>query len=408
MGTVYLAEHAVMGWPAAVKVLRRALADDATVVKRFINEARVIRSVRHPNIVEILDAGTLPPPDDRPYLLMELLEGETLGQRLERQGRLPVEMAVDIACQTARALSVAHEKGITHRDLKPDNLFLVTDGQQGNGGGRYKVKVLDFGIAKLRDRERFGSAHTRSGVLLGTPAYMSPEQCRGITEAVDHRADVYALAVVLYQMLTGEVPFAGAGTGDVLIKHVSTEAPRVGATIPGVPFAVDAAVFRGMAKAREDRFQSMAELVEALAPSRVPEPAVKPAPASRLSRWRKTTLGAVGAGGLVAAIAAGVALGGGGSRKRPDLPAHPAPATTRVVDLGRAAAAPVAAPSPSIVRPIQQDPVPAAPAAEVPPPTRVMTVPPVAKPARAKRGNHSSTPERVPPPKPIYKAKPWL
>jgi tRNA A-37 threonylcarbamoyl transferase component Bud32 len=262
MGTVYLAEHSVMGWPAAIKVLRRALADDKVLVKRFINEARVIRAVRHPNIVEILDVGILPAPDERPYLLMELLEGETLGQRLDRVGPLPVRTALDLACQTALALAEAHGKGITHRDLKPDNLFLVRDPDD---PARDKVKVLDFGIAKLRDGDgQPATAHTRSGMLLGTPKYMSPEQCRGLSAAVDHRTDIYALSVILYQMLAGKVPFTSAGTGDVLIMHVSAEPPRIGQEQPGVPAFVEAAILRGMAKLREQRFQSMTEFAEAL------------------------------------------------------------------------------------------------------------------------------------------------
>jgi serine/threonine-protein kinase len=260
MGTVYLAEHTVMGWRAAVKVLRRSLADDRVLVKRFINEARVIKAVRHPNIVEIVDVGILP--DGLPYLLMELLEGETLGARLHRLGRLTVEQALDVTTQTATALQAAHDKGIIHRDLKPDNLFLVRDPEN---PAHEKVKVLDFGIAKLADAEpRGASAHTRSGVLLGTPAYMSPEQCRGIAESVDHRADIYALAVILYQMLAGRAPFVGAGTGDVLIMHVSTEPTPIGQDNPAVPHFVEAAITRGLAKLREHRFQSMAEFAAAL------------------------------------------------------------------------------------------------------------------------------------------------
>jgi serine/threonine protein kinase len=259
MGTVYLAEHTVMGWKAAIKVLRRSLADDKVLVRRFINEARIIKAVRHPNIVEIIDVGILP--DGLPYLVMELLEGETVGARLHRSGRMTVEGALDIAGQTARALQAAHDKGIVHRDLKPDNLFLVRDPEDPT---REKVKVLDFGIAKLHDDGGSASAHTRSGVLLGTPAYMSPEQCRGIAEAVDQRADIYALSVILHQMLAGRAPFVGAGTGDVLIMHVSVDPPSVAQDNPAVPRFVEAAILRGLAKLREDRFQSMTEFAAAL------------------------------------------------------------------------------------------------------------------------------------------------
>ncbi len=259
MGSVYLAEHTVMGWKAAIKVLRRSLADDKVLVRRFLNEARVIKAVRHPNIVEIIDVGILP--DGLPYLLMELLEGETVGARLHRDGRLTVEQALDIGIQTAVALQAAHDKGITHRDLKPDNLFLVPDPED---PAQEKVKVLDFGIAKHDAENRSPSAHTRSGVLLGTPAYMSPEQCRGIAEAVDHRADIYALSVILHQMLAGRAPFVGAGTGDVLIMHVSADPPPVAQDNPAVPRFVEAAILRGLAKLREHRFQSMTEFATAL------------------------------------------------------------------------------------------------------------------------------------------------
>src|SRR5688572_19602892 len=154
MGTVYLAEHSFMGWRAAIKVLRRSLADDKVLVKRFINEARAIKAVRHEHIVDIIDVGILP--DGLPYLLMELLEGETLGERLHRGGPLGVAQALDIATQTAIGVGAAHEKGIVHRDLKPDNIFLTRDPEDPT---RDKVKVLDFGIAKLRDASADAGHH---------------------------------------------------------------------------------------------------------------------------------------------------------------------------------------------------------------------------------------------------------
>jgi tRNA A-37 threonylcarbamoyl transferase component Bud32 len=260
MGTVYLAEHTFMGWRAAVKVLRRSLADDKVLVKRFINEAHAVKAVRHPNIIDIIDVGVLS--DGLPYLLMELLEGDSLAARLHRSGRLALEDALEIARQTAAALGAAHDKGIVHRDLKPDNLFLVRDPEH---PAREKVKVLDFGIAKLRGGAPHGSsANTRSGVLLGTPAYMSPEQCRGIGDEVDHRTDIYALSIILHQMLVGKAPFASAGTGDVLIMHVSAPPPPVRTENPSVPQAIEDAILRGLAKRREQRFQTMAELTAAL------------------------------------------------------------------------------------------------------------------------------------------------
>ena len=183
MGTVYLALHPIMGRKAAIKVLKPELARDQSLVTRFFNEARAANAIRHPNIIDIIDVGMLPD-DNVPYMLMEFLEGESLSTRLERIRPLDVNAAVEIACQTASALAAAHSKGIVHRDLKPDNLFLVPDEMVGTGE---RVKVLDFGIAKLRDDMRGSSMKTRTGAIMGTAAYMSPEQCQGLIEKIDLR-----------------------------------------------------------------------------------------------------------------------------------------------------------------------------------------------------------------------------
>jgi eukaryotic-like serine/threonine-protein kinase len=255
MGTVYLAEHAFMGWRAAIKVLRRSLTDDRVLVDRFMNEARAAKAVGHPNIIEIIDVGLLP--DGVPYLLMEMMEGETLRARLQRLGALPVEQALDFARQAAAGLGAAHDAGIVHRDLKPENLFVVPDPDQ---PGRERIKVLDFGIAKLRDNG--GGGLTRSGVLLGTPAYMSPEQCR--SQPVDARSDVYALSIILYEMLVGKPPFVSAGAGDVLLLQVEAPPPPVRRENPAVPQFVETAILRGLSKRRDLRLPSMRELVAAL------------------------------------------------------------------------------------------------------------------------------------------------
>ena len=197
MGAVYLAEHPFMGRKAAIKVLRPELAQDRGLVERFMNEARAANAIHHPNIIDIIDVGLLP--SGVPYLMMEFLEGESLAKRIER-GRLTIAEAVDVATQTASALQAAHGKGIVHRDLKPDNLFLVPDDGRPFGA---RVKVLDFGIAKLRGELSGGGAKTQTGSVMGTPPYMSPEQCRGITEEIDHRTDIYALGIILYEMLAG-------------------------------------------------------------------------------------------------------------------------------------------------------------------------------------------------------------
>ncbi|HXU80623.1 MAG TPA: serine/threonine-protein kinase, partial [Polyangia bacterium] len=181
MGAVYLAEHPEIGRKVAVKVLRSEFSRDTQLLGRFLNEAKAANAIGHPNIIEILDMGTTA--DGMPYLVMELLEGEVLAGRLRRLGRLPLPVALEIAYQTASAVGAAHRKGIVHRDLKPDNLFIVPDEHD---PARERVKVLDFGIAKLQMRGPGDSVKTRTGTLMGTPVYMSPEQAMG-TKEVDHR-----------------------------------------------------------------------------------------------------------------------------------------------------------------------------------------------------------------------------
>jgi serine/threonine protein kinase len=256
MGTVYLALHPIMGRKAAVKVLKPELARDESLVTRFFNEARAANAIRHPNIIDIIDVGMLPE-ENTPYMLMEFLEGESLSARLDRSRPLEVGQAVEIASQTASALAAAHSKGIVHRDLKPDNLFLVPDEMVAAGE---RVKVLDFGIAKLRDDMRGSSMKTRTGAIMGTAAYMSPEQCQGLIERIDHRTDIYALGIIMYEMLTGAPPFISEGFGDIIIMHVMKEADPPHLRNPAVPPELSATILRALAKAPEARFQSMTEL----------------------------------------------------------------------------------------------------------------------------------------------------
>jgi tRNA A-37 threonylcarbamoyl transferase component Bud32 len=260
MGTVYLAVHPIMGRKAAIKVLKPELARDESLVGRFFNEARAANAIRHPNIIDIIDVG-LTPDDNVPYMLMEFLEGESLAGRLDRVRPLPIDQAVEITLQTASALAAAHSKGIVHRDLKPDNLFLVPDEMVGNGE---RVKVLDFGIAKLRDDMRGSSMKTRTGAIMGTAAYMSPEQCQGLIERIDHRTDVYALGVILFEMLCGGPPFVSEGFGDIIIMHVMKAPENPQLRNPAIPDNVAAAILRALAKSPDDRFQSMLEFQAAL------------------------------------------------------------------------------------------------------------------------------------------------
>jgi serine/threonine-protein kinase len=197
--------------------------------------------------------------------MMEYLDGEPLSRRLTRE-RLGIGKAVDIAIQAARAVSASHAMEIIHRDLKPENLFLVPD-PMSPGGER--VKVLDFGIAKLRpDWGGSDGPKTRTGVIFGTPAYMSPEQCRGLNDEVDASTDVYALGCILFEMLSGHAPYVSPGWGDVLMMHMSDEIPRPSATNPRVTPAIEKVILTALAKKKSDRFASMRDMHRALAQAR--------------------------------------------------------------------------------------------------------------------------------------------
>jgi tRNA A-37 threonylcarbamoyl transferase component Bud32 len=258
MGVVYLAEHPEIGRKVAVKVLHRDYARDEQLLGRFLNEARAANAIRHPNIIEILDSGTLA--DRTPFLVMELLEGESLAARIKRVTQLPLRDAVDFAYQTASALSAAHAKGIVHRDLKPDNLFVVPDPHEAD---RERIKVLDFGIAKLLQPSPGDSVKTRTGTLMGTPIYMSPEQCRGI-RSVDHRTDIYSLGVILYEMLVGQPPFVSEGFGDLVNMHINMAPPSPRMLRPDIPEALEALILKSLAKNPDDRFEGMIALQVAL------------------------------------------------------------------------------------------------------------------------------------------------
>ena len=208
MGTVYRVRHRALGRQFALKALKQVFARDSELSARFIQEAKAAASVSHPNVVQITDFGTLP--SGQPYFMMELLEGESLSRIIKRGGPLPAARAVRILRQVAEALSAAHAAGVVHRDLKPDNIQ-VGDAQ---GSGNEIVKVLDFGLAKVAGASKL----TRAGMVFGTPHYMSPEQASG--DPVDHRSDIYALGVVMYEVFTGRVPFEADSYMGVLTKHM--------------------------------------------------------------------------------------------------------------------------------------------------------------------------------------------
>jgi serine/threonine-protein kinase len=254
MGTVYLAEHPVIGSKVAIKFLHEAMATSAELVGRFYDEARAVNLIGHENIVGIFDLSLLPPA--RYFIVMEYLDGETLTARV-RRGQIPLPVALDILLQLCDSLHCAHERGVIHRDLKPDNVFLVK-----RRGKDHFVKLVDFGIAKLRDAPP-GARHTAAGMIVGTPEYMAPEQCDN--RPVDARTDLYALGVMAYELATGRLPFAGRSITQLLLAHLHEppEPPRkLNATVPA---ALEAAILRALAKRPEDRFPDMASFGAALA-----------------------------------------------------------------------------------------------------------------------------------------------
>ncbi|HEY1558945.1 MAG TPA: serine/threonine-protein kinase [Kofleriaceae bacterium] len=256
MGAVFRAEHALLGRAAAIKVLLPALSQQREIVDRFFNEARATTSITDPGIVQVFDFGFHA--DGSAYIVMELLDGESLDARIAR-GTVAVVDALRITRQAAGSLAAAHARGIVHRDLKPDNLFIVRD-PEAQGGER--PKILDFGIAKLTGEFGGDRTRTRTGMLLGTPVYMSPEQCRGSGD-VDHRSDIYSLGCVLYHLLVGRPPFDYEGVGEIISAHLR-EPPRLpSASLPGLPRAIDELVARCLAKDPGERFQTMTELQSA-------------------------------------------------------------------------------------------------------------------------------------------------
>jgi serine/threonine-protein kinase len=251
MGVVYRAVHEEIGRVAAVKVLAPDRARDPVHARRFLNEARAVSLVEHPGMVKIFDFGEAP--SGVPYILMEYLPGELLRARLDRLRSLPAAAALRFARQAAGALAAAHERGIVHRDLKPDNVMLVPD-DEAPGGER--VKLLDFGIARFADE----AAQTTPGAVIGTAAYMAPEQCAG-DDRLDGRADVYALGVVLYEMLAGAPPFRG-DFASLLAMHLHREPPALAAARPDLP-EVARLVHRMLAKEPTLR-PDMAGVIDAL------------------------------------------------------------------------------------------------------------------------------------------------
>jgi len=269
MGTVFLAEQVAVGnRPVALKLLQRNLLDDPEFLTRFHLEASSTGRVRHPNVVTIYESGQ--DEDGTPYIAMEYLEGETLRQVMQARGTLSPAEAAEILQQAGRGLNAAHKLGIIHRDLKPDNIFLAHDDE-----GKLLVKVVDFGIAKLRE----ASTHTVTGAFLGTPAYMSFEQAAGMrSDELDARSDVYSLGIVAYEMLTGRVPFESDTTLGFVRKHLTEPPPRFQTVNPDLARLpqLENVVMKALEKDRDRRYASVLEFVrefvQAAKPSAVPAP----------------------------------------------------------------------------------------------------------------------------------------
>ena len=258
MGAVYLAVHPIMGRQAAVKMLLPQYSGERDLVERFFQEAKATALVGHPGIVEIFDFGTTE--DGRAYLVMEHLLGESLAIRLQRDKRLPWQVAAQLARQVASAVGAAHDKGVVHRDLKPDNLFLVPDRDQPGG---LRVKVLDFGIAKLARASQASRALTSTGMALGTPKYMAPEQCLDAA-SVDGRADIYALGCILFEMVCGRPPFTADSHTALLAKQLKSPPPRPRDLEPGLPAAFEEIILGCLEKQASARPQHMQLVADAL------------------------------------------------------------------------------------------------------------------------------------------------
>jgi serine/threonine-protein kinase len=259
---VFAAHHELLDVKVALKVLSTDLTRNSAVIDRFLREARAVARLKSDHVVRVMDVGTLE--GRQPYIVMELLEGEDLEHRIQRVNKLPVPEAVDCILQSLEAMAHAHAAGIIHRDLKPANLFLTA-----TPDGREVVKVLDFGIAKLSPVMKLDGARsgglTGEHTMLGSPSYMSPEQVRD-SSVIDQRADLWALGVILYEIVTGREPFPGGSVGEIFGAILHSTPTPVRELRPDAPPELQAAIERTLARQPEERFPNVAELARALAP----------------------------------------------------------------------------------------------------------------------------------------------
>jgi serine/threonine-protein kinase len=258
MGSVWEGTHVTLGTHVAVKFIDSEYAESPEARNRFDNEARAAAKLRSKHVVEVYDHGVTD--DGRPFIVMEYLRGEPLDKRLDRVLRMPAKDTGRMLMQVCRALSKAHAAGIVHRDLKPENVFLVWDDEDGAD----VAKVVDFGIAKFTDNQLANSSATRTGSVLGTPYYMSPEQARGL-RSVDYRSDLWSVGVIAYRCIVGTLPFEGEAVGDLLVKLCTAPLPIPSQIVPDVPPGFDAWFAKALTREPEGRFSSASELAESLA-----------------------------------------------------------------------------------------------------------------------------------------------
>ena len=386
MGTVYEVRHTTLVRSFAMKVLRKDLAEEEELAARFIQEAKATAAVRHPHVVSISDFGRLE--DGRPYFVMELLEGHTLSQLIKAGGPIPVARGARIVTKVSRGLSAAHASGVVHRDLKPENIVLLDAPE----GSEEDVRIVDFGAAMLAGATRL----TKAGIVFGTPHYMSPEQAAG--NPVDHRADIYSLGVIMYEMFTGKVPFEGDTYMGVLTQHLYVRPVPPSKVMPAASLgALEAVILKALEKRAEERHQSMDELEEAVSRVlRLGSADTTPSPESQNGARRSTPYGMADqlepptleeiresiAGidmrprwplrFMIAAVVVGVlgVVGAFWLRKPPATPATgatptasvpetaPSPVTTSEPTPSVSAAVSTSAPSVSVSRPIRTAPTP--------------------------------------------------
>jgi serine/threonine protein kinase len=281
MGVVFRGKHLGTDRPIAVKILRREFASDPTLAKRFVREAKAAAALRHPNVVDVLDYGV--DPDGTAFQVLELLDGESLREHLERKSKISIELTLALLFPVVHALAMAHARGVIHRDLKPDNVFLAR-----NVHGRIVPKLLDFGIAKVMPKDGGAAAtlSTRVGAVMGTPAYMSPEQARG-TPDVGTATDVWAIGVILFECLAGRTPFQAETASMLMARIMMEQAPSLASIAPDVPEAVALAIDRALAPKSDQRWPSMdafaTALREAATASGIAVPAVGASDAAPMS-----------------------------------------------------------------------------------------------------------------------------